>query len=512
MIPYKKYYLTLLNISISLLIAVGASTAEPITLRQAPVKKFTPEPGRPAGAGFIPPLVDVGPRRILPPPGAKAAKDLPARYDCREQGLVTPVKNQGACGACYAFSAAGNFESLLLADGSDTIDFSENNIKDCEYYGSGCDGGNASRVANHVSRNGIVIESCDPYNASEVSCELGCSYLYTALNWGAISGATIPATTILKQYLVEFGPIQTTLYVGDGSDTTWRQTFNDYDNNLNSTPLHYADTSHAPNHAVLIIGWDDNMAHAGGTGCWIIKNSWSTAWGNTCDYGTERGYFYIAYESANVGEYSSYFHEFIPVQEEVDLLSYDEGGYSTAVGIGSEIFWGMVKFTITEDSYLHRVEFWTTDITDDVDIYIYDNFNGTTPNTLLASRTNLSYTTEGYHSEPLAAPLELTAGQDIYVAICFNNDSVTYPLAADTFGPSETNTTYFSPNGVHYADLGQEMSADAGIRIRTSPFPLLAVSESEPGMEPGDRSDDIPEGYQLHDAVPNPFNPNTSIG
>ncbi len=493
-----------------LILASSVLATEQIPLKQAPITKYTPAPGQPERAGFVPPAVDVGPRRILPPPGAPDAKDLPARYDCREQGYVTSVKNQGACGACYAFSAAGNFESVILLDGGGTLDLSENNIKDCEYYGSGCDGGNAMRVANHASRNGMVLESCDPYDPAVVACDAGCSVIYNALGWAAICGATVPSAAILKQYINDFGPLQTTLYVGDGTDTTWRQTFNDYDDNLNSDPLYYADDSHAVNHAVLIVGWDDTIAHAGGTGCWIVKNSWGTSWGNTCDYGAERGYFYIAYGSANIGEYSSYFHEFMPVQEDVDLLSYDEGGYSVAYGASSTIFWGMAKFTASEASYLHRIEFWTTDVTDDIDIYIYDNFNGMSLSTLLATKTNLSYTTEGYHSAALTTPLELTASQDIYVAICFNNDSILYPLAADSAGPTESNTTYYSTNGVTFSDLGAAASVDAAIRIRISPYPQLSVER--PPVEPDGRHEDLPSGYQLHDAVPNPFNPNTTIG
>jgi C1A family cysteine protease len=63
------------------------------------------------------------------PEGVSAAALL-SRWDWREQGVVTSVKNQGACGSCYAFAAIGNIESKMLIDGAGSYDFSENNAKE----------------------------------------------------------------------------------------------------------------------------------------------------------------------------------------------------------------------------------------------------------------------------------------------------------------------------------------------------------------------------------------------
>ena len=49
------------------------------------------------------------------------------------------------------------------------------------------------------------------------------------------------------------------------------------------------------NHAVTLIGWDDSKS------AWLIKNSWGTGWGDTCGFGTERGYMWISYTSDNIG-------------------------------------------------------------------------------------------------------------------------------------------------------------------------------------------------------------------
>ncbi len=114
-------------------------------------------------------------------PAGMRLQDLPAVWDWRTQGKVTSVKNQGSCGACYAFAAIANMESLLLIKNLGTYDLSENNAKECVWEevnntGSGsCDGGNAYMTTNLFSRRGVVLESCDPYVASDVACNTACT-------------------------------------------------------------------------------------------------------------------------------------------------------------------------------------------------------------------------------------------------------------------------------------------------------------------------------------------------
>ncbi len=94
-------------------------------------------------------------------PAGVTAASLPARFDWREQGKVTSVKNQAACGSCYAFAAIGNIESYLLIHNLGRWDFSENNAKECNweelnnfsyngYAWGSCAGGNYALLANLI--------------------------------------------------------------------------------------------------------------------------------------------------------------------------------------------------------------------------------------------------------------------------------------------------------------------------------------------------------------------------
>ena len=282
----------------------------------------------------------------------------------------------------------------------------------------------------------------------------------------------MPDTNILKQHIYDYGPVYSTLYVGSGPGEPWYNECNGYDGTYT---LHYTGAE-TPNHAVLIVGWDDSLSHAGSppTGGWIVKNSWGTDWGGTCGYGSENGYFYIAYGSAGIGKNSSYIYDWQNYDPDGDIMYYDEAGWQNTWGFGSTTGWGLCKFTPDSDTYVTRVEFWTYDITVDIDVYIYDNFNGTEPNTLLASKLDCSFNEAGYHSVKLDQPLAITSGDDITAIVKFTNFIEQFTIPTDDANPvHETGRTYISPTGASgsWIDLGIDESQDVAIRLRTSDTP-----------------------------------------
>lgn len=457
------------------------------------------------GRGFIAPRLNGDHFAAASALAVRPDKALPASYDCRTAGWVTPVKNQGACGACYAFSSAADLESKLLMAGKGLFDLSENSLKECHFQGSSCGGGNQFLLMNYLTSRGAVLENCDPYVAADVACTPGCGAQYLVLDWSAISGGTVPAAGVLKQYLLDHGPLQTTIYAGDAAAPAWATAFNNYNG---ATTLYYAGAQ-TPNHSVLIVGWDDNLVHAGGTGGWICKNSWGTGWGGTCGYGTQKGYFTIAYGSASIGMWSSFVGEVMAHDPASALLAHDEGGYTAAWGGIGTTLWGLARHDAAQETYLHRVEFWTTDATSDVDVYVYDTFSGGVLSAPLASSLNHAFTEAGYHHVELASPLALTLGQDIYIAVRATNQSYVYPLAVDLDGPPANGRSWYSVNGSGWTSLYGN-GADVTIRARTSTALVLALEG------PGAGGDDVPPvapslSLRLDDAWPNPFNPTTNL-
>ncbi len=468
-----------------------------------------PAPGKvmenPTG-GFIAPRFQTAHYAAAVAANLRHEKTLPSRYDARALGMVTPVKNQGDCGACYAFSSAADLESKVMRDGQGIEDLSEESMKDCNFQGTGCGGGNQFLIMNYLATHGADLETCAPYVPADAGCPLGCQAKYTVLDFSVISGSTVAPTEVIKQYLMDYGPIHTTIFAGDDTQPGWRDQVVGYD----GTGALFYEGTELPNHSVLIVGWDDMVAHAGGTGAWIVKNSWGTSWGGTCDYGTERGYFYIAYGSANVGMYSSFVKEFMHNYSPSEVLYHDEGGYTSAFGGLGTVLWGMSAFTATEDTRLHRVEFWTSDATVDVDVYVYANFSGGALSTLRMSSLDNSFAEPGYHYVQFIEPLALTAGEDFYVAVRFENESYVYPLTADNAGPAASGKSWYSFNGATWSSL-EPHAVDTTIRARTSTNTVLSVEDHDGSGDPDPDPGQVPRRLEIKGAYPNPFNPTTNI-
>ncbi|NLG74238.1 MAG: hypothetical protein GX495_19620 [Chloroflexi bacterium] len=455
----------------------------------APQQPLPPDAARGASIlldktlGYRPPSVDLSHLTGERPPGTLAAAGLPARFDWRESGRVTPVRNQGDCGACYAFAALANFESRILIEENKTWDFSENHAKECNAQRASCSGGNFEMIANLLSQTGAAEEHCDPYQERSTPCTSSCPPRVTMLDWRIISGNAVPETDVLKYYIYNYGPIYTTLYAGFDEFTYYY----DFDDSLD---VLYYPYSAFPNHAVLIVGWDDNLEHAGGRGAWIVKNSWGPYWGTTAGYGRERGYFAIAYGSAGIGKYSSYIYDWQPFDPLGDLYLHDIKGWENSIGMGSTTSYGMVRFEPREETFAARVEFWTTDVTTDIDIYLYDDFSYDSSNIgtlsgLLASREDISFTEAGYHSVPLSELIPLSPDDDVFVAVKITNRSYKFPLAVtleDTGGPETSYIGVGGPEGAletGWLNVNTYFGIEMGIRLRTtkvvpaSYFPLL---------------------------------------
>jgi len=67
--------------------------------------------------------------------------DVPDKINWKDLGAVTKIKNQGACGSCWAFSAVGSLEGLNFQENKNLLSFSEQQLVDCEKQDSGCGGG-----------------------------------------------------------------------------------------------------------------------------------------------------------------------------------------------------------------------------------------------------------------------------------------------------------------------------------------------------------------------------------
>jgi cathepsin L len=209
----------------------------------------------------------------------------------RKQGKVTPIRNQASCGSCWDFAACAAWEvSNLIRNGS-SVDLSEQQILTCSGGGT-CAGGWYMPVFDWMISHGVCGESACPYtHADNTASKAAWTALPSpnhAIAWGFVRpDAGIPSVADMKKAICEHGSVAVAFRATAGFQSYVGGVFNEHDPGQ-------------INHAVLLIGWDDAKQ------AWLMKNSWGTVWGDTCGYGTERGYCWIAYNSNSIGNHAAW--------------------------------------------------------------------------------------------------------------------------------------------------------------------------------------------------------------
>lgn len=221
---------------------------------------------------------------------------FPIAIDWRRLGAVTSVKNQGSCGSCWAFAAAGMVESAYLIaskrNGTMTVDFSEQQLVDCEIFGSrGCNGGSSTRAITYIALNNITLESLYPYRSISGTCEAarratsGVKLKSSSRIVAQRSGSAL-AAAVARQPVINYFMVSNDFYYYSGG--IYKST---------------ACSVTTVNHAMLIVGYDWNAKF------WIIKNSWGTWWG-------ENGYARVSMSvDGTSGECGMYLYSFFSPPE-----------------------------------------------------------------------------------------------------------------------------------------------------------------------------------------------------
>jgi C1A family cysteine protease len=205
---------------------------------------------------------------------AESVRGLPSVFSWRAQ--MTSVKNQGSCGSCWSFTATAAFEAVVNIWDKKINDFSEQYLVNCDNNSSGCSGGSNSCLNMYV-KNGAVLETALPYKGANGTCGT-----YT-FHEKAKSYAKVTNTqAALKQALYDYGPFYIAICAGSNLQ------------NVKGTAIVTVSDGTSLNHAVTLVGWDD------ANGCWLIKNSWGTNYG-------DKGYVRVKYGVSGAGGASARF-------------------------------------------------------------------------------------------------------------------------------------------------------------------------------------------------------------
>jgi len=204
---------------------------------------------------------------------------LAGSVDWSTKGAVTPVKNQGQCGSCWAFSTTGSLEGAWEIATGKAVSLSEQQFVDCDKRDSGCGGGLMDTAFAYAEKNAICTEGSYSYKGRAGSCEA--SSCTVGIPKGGVTGYK-DVSTDNEQALMEAvakGPVSIAIEAD-------KSAFQSYSGGvLSSTCGSNLD------HGVLAVGYGTDN----GKDYWKVKNSWGTSYG-------ENGYIRLLRGKGGSGE------------------------------------------------------------------------------------------------------------------------------------------------------------------------------------------------------------------
>lgn len=389
---------------------------------------------------------------------------------------ITSIKNQNPYGTCWAHAAMASAEADLWKKGlaDSTIDLSEWQLAYFFYHtvedplgGTAGDsvtvvtdssaedyldrGGNQQLATYRLATwQGITQEADAPYstvyNDRTKTLDDALAYGKDAYHLENAYWVSMKDRDIVKQLIMEYGACAASYYHDSAyfnSSSQWNR----------SEPLaEYKPTGTSTNHAITIVGWDDNYSKdnfgtykPSSNGAWLCKNSWGSNW-------SKDGLFYISYEDSPNLNGNAYFYDYGTGDNYDYNYQYDGGvGLSTySVANAANVY------TANSAETLKAVGFYTEDVQYTCTIKIYKNCTGNPVSGTLVSTQTATEPYAGFHTVVLDTPVDLNAG-DTYSVVVYQTTSSGTPKV-----PIDVSFSWNWLTGVSSAKTGQSFISSSG--------------------------------------------------
>ena len=418
------------------------------------------------------------------------------------------VRNQAKNGICWAFSATAAVEANMKTNSVAVApDLSELHMAHALSNSSGntqgfsrtpSGGGHRGMSSAYFMRGGslcgAVNETDDSYEAYSggatiqsraLSITQGKPKSYTVQNIRFLSGEENNNTPgyrqMLKNHIVDYGAVACSMY-WDGSSAVGGQSGSTKSYNA-ATGAYYYNGSATTNHAVTLVGWDDNFPRSdfissrqpNGNGAWLVKNSWGTDWG--IEINGERGYFWISYEDKRAPVTAWVIDGVEPYDPYATVHEYDPLGYAMYNSTpGVRTVYGANVFKNSEESQtLSQVKFFLPQANMGVEIRVvpdYQNQNSLNFNNAEPTDGYKVYDYSGWYT---CGNLDIDLGTQFAVIIEYSVPSGSVWLPAATSSKSTKGVSFKSTNG----SSGSWIDTGNNLNIKAVTTEQIALSDAD---------------------------------
>ena len=389
------------------------------------------------------------------------SEPLPAKYDLREYGRVSEVRDQGSWGTCWAFAALSALESSLLPN--QKWEFSVDHLAmDNGFNARLDDGGDYNMaLAYMTSWTGPVTEKQDPYGDGKYEEDLSAAvHLQDAV---IINERDFDQ---IKKLIMTYGAVQSAIY----SQPDIRS-LSEYYSEENAA--YYYPERQECNHDIDIIGWDDHypkenfVTQPEGDGAFICKNSWGA------DFG-QNGFFYISYYDQNIGVYGVAYTGVESADNYDQIYQSDLLGWTGSIGYNEPLAWFSSVYQAEQTSTVQAAGFYATDADTYYDIYLVENFEGIEDMDRRVLLQSGYIEDKGYYTIPLRNQQIVEGGERFAVIVQIYTKGSLHPVAIEYASNELTSAaditdgeSYMSYNGNLWSHMETASACNACLKVYT---------------------------------------------